>query len=422
MPQTSSTIINETDWRQVLWGTETTLGTPVTPTYRTYGTFTANKQRPLVNKPEKRRSADGLVNPKVGTTTFDGTYSDELSFEDGACLLRYGACAATTGVSDGQATPGYTYTYRPGDSTKISSATVQDGVDGLPFANAGVQFGEFTISGDIDDTDGTWKFSAPMMMTDRDMMTQILSAQVATGGSTTTIVKAAAGWTVNAYQGLYVRMMSGTAANIGNIRLIASNDATTLTLDSAMPAAVVNTDVFEIMAGFTPAIAERSLNYIQTEGTQLFIADNLAGLATATNEISDKMISFSVTQNNNTKLKKFMDNVGKYSTKRGRGNRFISGTIKMEFDDWNEYKKFESVQPTQRAIKIQQIGGPVINASPETKYTAAIIVPKCFWNAIDANQDRNGNIVANYEFWTYRDTSIAYPISYEFKNRLAALP
>ena len=50
---------------------------------------------------------------------------------------------------------------------------------------------------------------------------------IATGGTTTTLVNSTRQWTVNEHAGRYVRIYSGTAVN--QIRLIASNTATTLT-------------------------------------------------------------------------------------------------------------------------------------------------------------------------------------------------
>ncbi|MBI5075634.1 MAG: hypothetical protein HZB62_10790 [Nitrospirae bacterium] len=51
----------------------------------------------------------------------------------------------------------------------------------------------------------------------------------ATGGSTSTLIKAAAGWTVDAYIGKFVKITAGTG--IGQVRKITDNDATTLTVD-----------------------------------------------------------------------------------------------------------------------------------------------------------------------------------------------
>ena len=67
---------------------------------------------------------------------------------------------------------------------------------------------------------------------------------VATGGSINTVIKASATWTVNEWVGYYVRMLTGNAA--GEYLIIASNDATTLTVTGTFSGAVANTDEFSI--------------------------------------------------------------------------------------------------------------------------------------------------------------------------------
>ena len=68
---------------------------------------------------------------------------------------------------------------------------------------------------------------------------------IATGATSTTLVKAAAGWTADAYKNMYVHITAGTGA--GQTRMIASNDATTLTISFAWGTNPVATDTFEIL-------------------------------------------------------------------------------------------------------------------------------------------------------------------------------
>lgn len=75
----------------------------------------------------------------------------------------------------------------------------------------------------------------------------------ATGGTTSTVVKTAAGWTVNAYAGMWVRMEK-TAASVNavhEVRRIVSNDATSLTVTPNFTTAPVNTDPFTIFVAAT---------------------------------------------------------------------------------------------------------------------------------------------------------------------------
>ena len=417
----TSMVHNETMLKRVQMGTETAIGTLAAPTFKLYGDMQLNKGRNLIQKGQRTGSFDTYKDPKFGMFTFDGTYADDLSFEDWSILMRYGVSDPPTPTDDGNTVHGYTWDYKP-DAGKIDSFSAEEGFDGIPFQVKGGQFGDFTVSHDIEDQDGNWKFSANVVMSNYDTIALQVTATAATGGTTTTVVKTGAAWVVNAYQGLFVRMLTGTAGNIGEIREIASNDATTLTLVSALPSAVTAADTFEISGKFTGSLTDRTLDYIQNEGTQMFLADNLAGLSTATNEVKDKLISFSLTQNNTLKLKKFSDNLGSYSKKRGRGERFISGSVVMEFDDWTEYKKFEAASPVTRALQFQQLNGPTINVSPATTHTAKIILPKVYWNTINKNQDRNGNVTAAFEFWCYLDSTAGYVVNWQVKNKLSVLP
>jgi hypothetical protein len=295
-----SDIQNETALRKVQIGKETVLGTAVTPTAKLGGMLNITEDRPLVDKAARDGTFGVAKNPKFGTRTFGGTYDDELSFEDFPILLQYGVAVAPTAVDDANTVHGYTRAYRPGQAL-FSSFSAEEGVDGLLHKARGLQFGDFTVSHDIDDADGNWKFSGNLMVV-ADALTANLFNGTATAGTTTTITQAAAGWTIDAFLGGYVKMLTGTAANIGEIRQISTNSATVITVASAFPAAVTAADTFEVLPLFT-ALTARDVNYIQNEGTQLFIASTVAGLATASNEIVDKMIKFSITLQNNSRTR-----------------------------------------------------------------------------------------------------------------------
>jgi hypothetical protein len=70
----------------------------------------------------------------------------------------------------------------------------------------------------------------------------------ATGGSTTTVVKTGAGWSVNAFANAYVKMITG--ANAGLRRLISSNTATQI-ISAAFPSANASGDTFQIVQDYT---------------------------------------------------------------------------------------------------------------------------------------------------------------------------
>lgn len=64
----------------------------------------------------------------------------------------------------------------------------------------------------------------------------------ATGGTTTTMINTAKAWTINNWANYQVRFTSG--ANAGQVRVITSNTANTLTLSVALPSAVASGDSY----------------------------------------------------------------------------------------------------------------------------------------------------------------------------------
>jgi hypothetical protein len=78
--------------------------------------------------------------------------------------------------------------------------------------------------------------------------------QTATGGSATTVVKAGAAWTTNAFVNAYVKMITG--ANAGLRRLISANTGTQITC-SAFPSANAANDTFQVVQDYTYYYAAR---------------------------------------------------------------------------------------------------------------------------------------------------------------------
>jgi hypothetical protein len=220
----------------------------------------------------------------------------------------------------------------------------------------------------------------------------------------------------------YVAFRSGTSGNIDEIRQITANTTTQISFD-ALPSAVQAGDTFDILAAFTPSIAERDVEYIPNEGTRLYIADAYANIAS--NEYKDKMIAFSVQQTNKTVKKRFSNNTGGYSKKTGRGMRDVVVQITMEFDDPKEREIFETqVLPKARAIRFEQTGS-VINASPLTNKLAQINLPSVQWDSVDSNQKRESNKIAVYQGLAYANgdaVSFGGVVGYTSKTTLAVLP
>lgn len=403
---------NEVALERCFAGTETVAGTAATPTFKLYGEMVLNKRRPLADRPEY--TGDFLPNRNAvwGPVTIEGTYDQPLAYEDLAILPRYNTSIAPSASDDGESTHGYSYTYDlVAARLSLDTATVEHGYPGFPFRATMVHFPEYTISADVDDTEAAWKWSSIVMAQDDVPLAAVTGT--ATGGSTSTVVKAAAGWTVNAYAGSYVRMTSGSAS--GNIREIASNDATTLTIVGLFGAAVANTDTFEIGGVFTASPADRTREIIEAPGTKIYLDTGTIG----TTEITGRFISFSVTHDANLTGKRFMDDVAKMSTRLGKGRPNVSGQFRLEFDRRSEYDYWTN--QTALKLRIQQVGTTINSNATLPKRTARIDVPVVQITEV-TKDSRENNRTATFAFVGLTDTSTSKALTVLAKNTLSVLP
>jgi hypothetical protein len=345
-----------------------------------------------------------------------GTYATALTFEDFPMYLRHAVKGGVLGVDDTNTVHGYTYAYQPTPALDdLDTATMQFGHVGNPWLATGVMFNTFTISGDIDDSEAAWKWSSDLFaMTKDPIVDQVASGTAITSATATVLTKTGAAWVVNAFTGNYVRIVGGTGA--GQVRLILSNTATTITVSAAFSPVPDATSLIHVPGAFTTGIADRTRNSIDAPGTQLFI-DNPGGTI-GTTPVLGRFISFSVTGTNNITPKRFLENMTGYSSKVGRGARQYTGSIRFEFDNRDEYDKW--VANTSRLVRIQKVG-PVINVSPATNYLARIDLPAAYWDAV-TEDERDSNITATFAFKGYLDAAAGYPALFTAKNRLATLP
>jgi hypothetical protein len=416
MPTTGiNSFANERQLYRNYWGTELILGTSVTPTYRMYGDLRLTRSRPIADRNEYAGTFFKDYTAVRGGVVVDGTYAQNMTYEDAPILYRYSVQGGVAGVTDGNATPGYTWTQKPTASRKdIDFISAELGYPGFPFTSTGLHFPEFTISGDIDNAEACWMFNARALALTKNPKANALSSQVATGGSTSTVVKAAAGWTVNAYAGAFVEMLTGTAGNIGQKREIVSNDATTLTLAGYLPSAVVNTDTFSVGGVFTTGIADRVRETIEAPGTKLYLDTSSA---IGTTEVPGRMISFSVNYNVNSSGKRFMDNTTGYS-RFGFGATVVTGQVRLEGDDRDEYDAW--IAGTDSKIRIKQTGS-VIDSGAGTTKSAQIDIPFVEWDAL-TEDDRENNVTFTLTFRGMVDPSAGYPGQFVTKNKLSVLP
>lgn len=413
MTTRQNSLPNERQLVRNYWGTEASLGVFVPPTFKLYGDLRLTKTRPLADRNEFAGTRFKDYTYVRGPNSVAGTYAQALSYEDLPILCRYGLVGGSNGVDDANTVHGYTYTQFPTPTKPdIDFASVETMFPGLPMTATGLFHNEFTVSGDIDDAEAAWKWASNVMALSNDL--KAATVGVATGGSTTTVILTTAGWTVNAFQGGYVRMTSGTAANIDQFAEIASNTATTLTLTAALPAAVTAGDGFEISGMFTPAIADRTRETIDVPGTQIYM-DTSAALGTTL--VNGRFISFSVTWANNAFGKRFMENTTGFS-RYGFGAHVVTGQIRLEFDHRAEWDAWNANTYTKLRIKKD---GTTIDPTAVTRKTVNIDLPNIQYDA-ETFDDREQNVTVTCTFRAYVDPASGVPAKLLTKNRLATLP
>jgi hypothetical protein len=405
---------NSVALRRASVGTELLAGVAVTPTFKLYGEMELNRTRELTSIPSYAGTRFKDYNtPIPGPWMVEGTYYQPLSYEDLAILTRYGVSGGGTGVTDGNPTPGYTYARRPHATRLQDAMTVEGGVPNMPWTAAGAFFPEFTISGDIEDAEAVWKWNSPIKAVSSDF--DAVETGAATSGTTTTITKTAAGWTVNAFTGAWVLMTGGTAGNVGQWREIASNTATVLTLVDALPSAVAAADTFSISGTFTLGLTDRTTELVQFPGTILYVDNTTIG----TTAITGRFISFSLTFNTGiTTLKRFAENTTGFTARPDLGAIEVTGQVVLEFDRLDEQRDFENL--TAKKIRILKTGS-AINVGPNTFKTAQIDLYRAFFTSAEPGE-RNSNITRTYGVRGYVDPTEGVPVPFTAKNTLATLP
>lgn len=398
-------------------GTEVHAGVAVTPTFKLYGEIEINARRPITSRSERNGTFFDRHTPVQGLMEVEGTYTQGLTFEDLAILPRYAVNVGTAPTSDSESTPGYTNAYAPhANRIRLDLATVEHGFPGIVERATGLYFPEMTIRADADDSQAEWEWSSRIKAISSDLKANTL-ADTATGGTTSTIVKTSAGWTVNAYTGMFVTMTGGaTTANIGHSREVISNTADTLTVYGLFPSAVANTDTFVIGAAFTTGISERTREAIPAPGTQLFIDGSSAAIGTT--EIGGELISFDVTYTGSEQFKRFMENTTTYAARIDQGAKMVSGQVRLEYSNRREIDAFKAMD--NRALRFYQEGSVIDSGAGTTKH-AQIDVYRAFW--VDSTPSaRANNLTRTYSFWGFYDASESNIFEIEAKHTMSALP
>jgi hypothetical protein len=394
-----TSVPNEVAMKTVLIGTETTPGVAVVPDRRTLVPFTASPGVGTI-----RRSQDatgGYDRTAVIRRDFaepGATFGGPATFQDLAIWSQYAIKGGVTGVSDAETTPGYLYTFTPTfNADDIATATVYHGVEGLPMIATGVRFDEFNISGDATSTDDNWQVGGTPFVKDADRLEVEDYEGEVTSATTTVITVTGAGWTIDQFQGAYYFDQYGSG--IGEVRMIASNTADTITLETALSIAPTAGDPFYVSSVF-PAIANPDYDPIPMEGTTVYLdLYNASASTLGTTDISDRVLSFNVSQTLGLARKRRSSGI---IGRMGRGGREVSGTLRFEFDRWDEYKKF--IEDQEISIRIEQTG-PVIDATAGTTQLARIDVERAAFDSWTEDEDTN-NMTVSLTFVALLETPV----------------
>lgn len=169
-------------------------------------------------------------------------------------------------------------------------------------------------------------------------------------------------------------------------------------------------------SSYTAAIPDRTTEVVLAQGTKLYI-DDVGGTIGST-QVLGKLISFSLTVNNNIHYKGFMENTAYAPNKVGRAERTVDAQFVMEFDDDDEFANYRAAVPVERMIRIEQSGSQIHGTSVVNKRFRFDLYG--YWSSWD-DGDRDGNITATYGLAGYIDSTAATDFSAEIVNALATL-
>lgn len=292
----------------------------------------------------------------------------------------------------------------------VDTATLQMGVLGNGFMARGVRLNEMNIAIDVDSTNGFWELSGTAQAAEVDQVPGSFEG-IATGGTLTTLVMTGASWDVDEWEGAFVFLHFGTGT--GPVRQVVSNTADTLTVSTPFAVAPDAGDVFRIGGMFPAGVATLAEEKIPAPGTKVWVLP-VGGSPTADNNIRNRIISANVNVALNLDSKAFLENpAGTASGIFGRGALKVTGSIRMEFDRYDELAAAKALR--EMLIRFEQTGSE-IGASGTSKM-ARIDVSRAVWNE-QSRDTRNNNLTQTMSFRGYLATP---PLALTTRNGIATL-
>lgn len=165
----------------------------------------------------------------------------------------------------------------------------------------------------------------------------------------------------------------------------------------------------------TGAISDRSTEVIKAPTTKLYIDDTTIG----STQVTAKLISASVTGNNNIHFKAFAEDEAAFAANKvGRGQRTYNAQIVLEFDSDTEFAKYRAAAGTKRYVRLLTEGSEIHNAPA---YKTSQIDMNGYWESISWG-NREGNIIATFGLSCFYDAVSGYDAKFTVINALATLP
>ncbi len=333
------------------------------------------------------------ANPAKGMTGHAGTWGGTLSFERLPSINRL--VLESGGAPTISAAPAYTYAQQSALLyDDVDTYTLIYGVAGDLWRATGVRLGQYNIEGSVGDANSMWRFGSTLQMTDNDQLPQ--EEVTATGGTSTTLVKTGAGWTVDAFEGAYIFPDRDT--NLAGARLISGNTLDTITVTTPFAVAPAAGTLFLISGlppdGVAPLVEEK----IRFPGTRLFLDPyGVDGSDIGITQILKRFIGFNVSWNLNLDPKMFGEDVDSNSGIYGRGELIGSGQVRLEADRPDEFRQLKRLD--QLSLRIEQEGSEL---APGVRKLARINCLRIVWTA-RTRDARNNNRTQTMAFWIYED-------------------
>jgi hypothetical protein len=171
---------------------------------------------------------------------------------------------------------------------------------------------------------------------------------------------------------------------------------------------------------FTGALTDRTTEVIKARGTKLYIDD--AGGTIGTTQVTGRLISWSITGNNNVQMKAWAeDETSMAANKVSRGERTLDAQITLEFDSDAEFDDYRTAgAPVQKLVRLESEGSEIhAGGTPQDKRLRFDILG--YWSAA-AFGERTGSRIITLSLAAYYDATAAKSFSAEVYNALITLP